>query len=561
MLALLHLALWWDFPGAVSRSLILAHLGAFLLWQPLWQRDRRLAGGSQVTFLVVTTASIFWLDWWLMGFWIVVLLGILGGRIGYRPADRAAYMIGGCLLVFELIVAVVPEMFDLEAFSSEITRPLGWSLLLLPAVLAALKGDDSRPHEQLPVDFLYGLTIALLTLVLVFGALLAMYRFGSPYPVALFQTVLGIAAFLLVLGWLWTPFAGFSGLGPLWTRYLLNVGTPFEIWLQDVSRMASELPGSARFLDAAARRLVDFPWVTGCRWSTVRRQGLVGIETPHVISFSSPGLTLSLFTRRAMPPALRLHGQLLMQLMADFHTAKIREQELARRAHVQAVYETGARVTHDIKNLLQSLYALTSAVEVPRTTDRSSLQEFLARQLPMLAQRLRRALDRLQAPANSFLSSQQPLGDWWQEFARRHADQGIELAGNADAGMPVPGEFLDSTVENLIENARNKRQAFPELRIAVRIESENDRFSIFVEDDGEPVPAEIVDELFENPIPSRSGLGIGLYQSRTQADALGWTLEMDSNRSGQVRFALHGRRTGGADSVPGAAPAARAGFR
>ncbi len=38
MLASLHLALWWDFGGALSRSLILSHLGLFLMWQPLWRR-------------------------------------------------------------------------------------------------------------------------------------------------------------------------------------------------------------------------------------------------------------------------------------------------------------------------------------------------------------------------------------------------------------------------------------------------------------------------------------------------------------------------------------------
>ena len=34
----LHLAIWYDFGGPLSRSLMLAHLGLFLLWQPLWRR-------------------------------------------------------------------------------------------------------------------------------------------------------------------------------------------------------------------------------------------------------------------------------------------------------------------------------------------------------------------------------------------------------------------------------------------------------------------------------------------------------------------------------------------
>ena len=44
MLACLHLAIWWDFGGALSRCLMLAHLGLFLLWQPVW---------SNLLFLIV----------------------------------------------------------------------------------------------------------------------------------------------------------------------------------------------------------------------------------------------------------------------------------------------------------------------------------------------------------------------------------------------------------------------------------------------------------------------------------------------------------------------------
>ncbi len=50
MLAGLHLALWWDFGSALSRSLILAHLGLFLMWQPLWRREQRLNWKGSIVF-------------------------------------------------------------------------------------------------------------------------------------------------------------------------------------------------------------------------------------------------------------------------------------------------------------------------------------------------------------------------------------------------------------------------------------------------------------------------------------------------------------------------------
>src|SRR4051812_12550277 len=57
-------------------------------------------------------------------------------------------------------------------------------------------------------------------------------------------------------------------------------------------------------------------------------------------------------------PARHLH--LLGQLLAEFYAAKLREEKLRETSYLQAVHETGARTTHDIKNLLQSLNVLCS---------------------------------------------------------------------------------------------------------------------------------------------------------------------------------------------------------
>ncbi|HSS66656.1 MAG TPA: hypothetical protein VLS27_19660, partial [Gammaproteobacteria bacterium] len=54
MLMVMHVAVWWDFAEAVSRSLMLAHLGLFLLWQPMWSRDRRLGIQGTLVFVLVT---------------------------------------------------------------------------------------------------------------------------------------------------------------------------------------------------------------------------------------------------------------------------------------------------------------------------------------------------------------------------------------------------------------------------------------------------------------------------------------------------------------------------
>jgi hypothetical protein len=50
--------------------------------------------------------------------------------------------------------------------------------------------------------------------------------------------------------------------------------------------------------------------------------------------------------------------------------------------------------------------------------------------------------------------------------------------------------------------------------------------------------AEAAGRLFDWPLPSKSGLGIGLYQAARQADALGYRLRLAENRPSCVRFAL-----------------------
>ena len=68
-------------------------------------------------------------------------------------------------------------------------------------------------------------------------------------------------------------------------------------------------------------------------------------------------------TRQTLSPSLEWHFHLLGQLLGEFYVAKVREQKLQQQTYVQAVHETGARVTHDVKNLLQSLNVLCAAAE------------------------------------------------------------------------------------------------------------------------------------------------------------------------------------------------------
>lgn len=183
------------------------------------------------------------------------------------------------------------------------------------------------------------------------------------YLEALLRTLFVMALVLLALGWLWNPRFGFTGLQPLFSRYLLNIGTPFESWLRQLAETAQHEQSPAAFLMRATADLAALPWLSGVTWQAENDFGCLGESSSHSIKVEEQGLRLTLFSRQAIAPSVLLHIHLLTQLLGYFYQAKRREQRLREVTRLQAVYETGARLTHDLKNMLQSLLALTSIAQ------------------------------------------------------------------------------------------------------------------------------------------------------------------------------------------------------
>jgi hypothetical protein len=369
------------------------------------------------------------------------------------------------------------------------------------------------------------------------GSLLSMYITGAEYPVAVIQTILAIALFLLAMSWLWTPLAGFSGLGQLWERYLQNIGTPFESWLARLADLARGKQTPDSFLESAVAGLVELPWVAGASWKCRDSQGENGPTTDHLFHFVDDDLQITVYANRSIGAALRLHGQLLLQLVAHFYRAKQHEEELTRTARLQAVYETGARITHDIKNLLQSLQTTTAAMQAKRAGDEAGLKELVARQLPHVSQRLQLALDKLQAPEKEAMVKG-PVSAWWESLRARNIDAGIRFEAELESDPVVPLDLFDSVAENLLENARSKRLSEPHIRINVHLQAENGAARLQVSDDGSCIDSDTARNLFRSPVNSRNGLGIGLYQAARQANQWGYELTLAANRPHEVVFDL-----------------------
>ena len=162
------------------------------------------------------------------------------------------------------------------------------------------------------------------------------------------------------------------------------------------SRRARSASSSRRW-----RRCVRLPSVAGVRWRAGESQRGAGRAARRSgVEFANSELALTIYSRFRMSPALHWHLHLLGQLLGEFYIAKLREEKLRQPSYLQAVHETGARMTHDIKNLLQSLNVLCSRrpreEREPRLTRAAGAA--CAASCPLIAQRLAETLEKLQRP-------------------------------------------------------------------------------------------------------------------------------------------------------------------
>ena len=543
MLLALGLAVLSDFGSAVSASLLIVHFGLFFLWQPIWQRDQSLDITSAIFIVVFVGVFVTALNWWLMFFWLILLIGIVAGRSFYTRQARIAYMIALTFLISILLIECVPHVFKIEQINRAVVSTFQLAWILLPVALAFFPTAGLGSRETFPVDFFRGVLIALITALLSVSSVLMTHQIAVDYPVALIGSLLAVSAFLLIISWMFSPSSG-GGLGALWEKSVLNIGTPFEAWLISLAELSDAQSEPTAFLDAALAELTNMTWIAGAKWQVGEQSGQDGEQAEYQTNLNDAQLSVTLFTDRPVGPSLLIHCHLLIQLLAQFYTAKVREVEHANQAHMHAVHETGARVTHDIKNLLQSLKTTASAlgdsgspVDDQRNAERLALWQ---RQLPVITQRLQLALDKLQQPEESSDQSMNARA-WWDTFRHQHPAGNIRFSAEISVDRQIPNECFDSVLENLLDNARNKANTEPELFTEVSFQCGADNILLSVSDNGSAITPLLAERLFKRPVDSDNGLGIGLYQAYKQAQVVGYDLRLAHNENGKVCFELSNR--------------------
>jgi len=542
LLAILYLVLWQGPHTTLGRVLFVVDFGLFMLWQPFVHGEQRLSWASLLGLSGVVLVVGVFLQGWMVVLWIMILASIVGGKVllfGAR-SSRLFYLLALAFLVVALLLMAAPLVVTRAKPPEAILWLAQAGLPLILAMMTVLPRGSEIESTREVVDFVYSLFIFLLLAVLLLGSVAAMLLLGSGYVQALLQTLLVTGAMLLLLGLAANPQSGVSGVGSLISRYLLSIGLPIEQWLQALANLALREEDPKAFLEQACAEVAQqLPWVRGGEWVAGGSKGHFGITDGRRWEFSHGGMVLVLYTLHALSPTLIWHYNLLVQLLAQFHADKLRALALKQLSYMQAIHETGARLTHDVKNLLQSLNALCSAGMEPGAESSREYQALLRRQLPAISDRLAETLAKLNAPRRLSMVRWVPASEWWQDLRQRMAAlTWMDFKAVVPLVGELPAEVFSGVAENLIRNAAEKHLREPGIRVQIELGRNDGGFELVFCDDGSAMPDAVASSLFLGPVSSESGYGIGLYHAARYAEAAGYRLELAENRVGRVCFRL-----------------------
>jgi len=550
LLISLHFILWWDFypfpwSEGLLRVMLLIHCVLFALWQPLWGEEFEPPTWGQKIFLTLfVLLIIIWPVVSVITIWQLFLLALLAGRDLAKPLDRIINSAAILFLTLQGLWSTLPQLFQLTEilllyqwvpFTQFIIQAI---LLLIPLIFLLFATESSREFRYY-INFFHGLTFVMLMLIIGLGSLAMISHLHFILPLAIAAMTGMMILFILIFSGLWMIFANEANMDQMWTRPLLSIGNTLEQWLELIAQPDNYKNLTPQeFLQAGFEQLVTLPWISGIAWHSLYGEETVGYQDKKQVILTIHSLEVSIYASHRISSSQYFQIRILVQLLEYFHQAKRREAAFAQQAQMQAIHEAGAKLTHDIKNLLQSLHAITSVIETYPPNQFGDTQRLLQGQMPHLTQRLKRTLDKLQKPAE-FSYSHVPISLWWDNLKARYRKSKIKFVCHHEKeAVLIPEDLFDNVAENLLQNALHKRQREPLLQIKMKLYIHKQKINFTVCDDGSAIAPEIYPHLLTQPVTSQEGFGIGLYQAVKQLAHTGYELKIIDNTSGHVCFEL-----------------------
>src|ERR1041384_2523532 len=157
MLLLLHIAVFRGVADPWARALLLAHLGLLLLWQPFLRAEQRVSPPQGFALSAVALLVMLYLNWWLLAFWVVVIAGLVGGKVYQHDArwQRRCYLVVLAYLLALLAIAILPEIAPRREIDAEIRAAAEYTLPLAFVLIALFPAEAERGESAQMIDFFY----------------------------------------------------------------------------------------------------------------------------------------------------------------------------------------------------------------------------------------------------------------------------------------------------------------------------------------------------------------------------------------------------------------------
>lgn len=295
----------------------------------------------------------------------------------------------------------------------------------------------------------------------------------------------------------------------------------------------------------AQQNIDDVSATLAARWRNFVQQGSTVDGSPITVSVGPRGAEgetgmakSKLLSPRFMPiDVARDRGTIIF--LEDLDQA----QSEAQQIKLAALGRLSASIAHEIRNPLSAIkqaaeligeelqhseHALSLARIIDKNTERI---DRIVRDVSMLGRRDRGTPELISLPAKAKECIEELI-------PHINAHGGFQLAASSDVKVRIDRSHLEEIFNNLLSNAwRHSKKLKGSVRVAIGTNAEMQRAIITVVDDGNGVPKNMVDKIFEPFFSGSGSTGLGLYLVRELAQAAGGSVRLGQSTSG-ARFVL-----------------------
>ncbi|MBC7843444.1 MAG: PAS domain-containing protein [Gemmatimonadaceae bacterium] len=237
----------------------------------------------------------------------------------------------------------------------------------------------------------------------------------------------------------------------------------------------------------------------------------------------------------------------LLGMFADVTERRHAEESLRQAETMSTMGRLAARIAHEINNPLAGIQSSFLLIKdaIPSTHPHVKYVGAIEREIQRISQVTRQLYEtyRPETESSTHAPVQTVVGDAvaFLEQVNRNTGVGIDLElGGIAAVVKLSDSILRQCVYNLVQNAIEASP--PGSRVRVRGTIDRDEFVLRVSDQGEGVPLDLRESIFEPFVSTKAsqlstgGMGLGLSLVRRALDASGGSIDVIDAEGGGAEF-------------------------